>query len=67
MARARSHHWPHSMWLKGWLLNKQDTTPSGLQPITGITRGDTAMNLVIARDKGMQGRVACGIAIKLKL
>lgn len=33
----------------------------------GITRGDTAMNLVIARDKGMQGRVAVGISIKLKL
>lgn len=47
-------------------INKQNQLPPGLQPITGITGGDVALNLVTARDKGMQDRVAVGISIKLK-
>lgn len=64
-ARAGSHDWPYSMWLRGWPFNNQKQFPQDCSPLQGLLGGDTAMNLV--RDKGMWGRVAVGISIKLKL
>lgn len=32
-ARTRSHNWPHTMWLRGWPLNKQKQFSQDFSPL----------------------------------